>query len=92
MKELGIGEGIIAIYSDSQSSLHLCKNLVYDHTKHIDVWFHFIRHMVVEGCVKLLKINTSENPSGNKSYNPWEVKLCLDFSQSLFKCFVGTEQ
>ena len=44
------------------SAIHLAKNQVYHaRTKHIDVRFHFVREILDEGDIKLLKIHTKEN-------------------------------
>lgn len=51
-KELGIRQEAITIFCDSQSTIQLAKNQVYDaRTKHIDVWYHFIREIIEEGGV-----------------------------------------
>ncbi|EXB82613.1 Retrovirus-related Pol polyprotein from transposon TNT 1-94 [Morus notabilis] len=56
--------GTPTIYSDNQSAIHLCKNLVYhEKSKHIDVRHHFIREKVEDEVVKLEKVDTKENPS-----------------------------
>ena len=51
------------MYSDSQSSIHLCKNPVFhERTKHIDVRLHFIRDIISQEVVRLEKIHTQYNP------------------------------
>ncbi|XP_042018958.1 putative late blight resistance protein homolog R1B-19 [Salvia splendens] len=66
----------IVVYSDSQSTIQVCKNLVFhDRTKHIDVRFHFIRDVVEKGEVLLEKIHTDSNPtdigkSGTQGFFP----------------------
>ena len=38
LKEIQMLQGQVVIFSDSQSAIHLCKNLVYhERTKHVDV-------------------------------------------------------
>jgi len=45
------------------SAIYLAKNQAYHaRTKHIDVRFHFVREILDEGDIKLLKIHTEENP------------------------------
>ena len=42
----------------------MAKNQVYHvRTKHIDVRFHFVREILDEGDIELLKIHTKENPA-----------------------------
>jgi len=46
------------------STIYLAKNQVYHaRTKHIDVRFYFVREILDEGDIELLKIHTKENPS-----------------------------
>lgn len=52
------------MYCDNQSAIHLSKSQAYyEKTKHIDVRLHFVRLEVSKGAVKMLKINTKENPT-----------------------------
>ncbi|XP_042038299.1 secreted RxLR effector protein 161-like [Salvia splendens] len=52
------------VFSDSQSSIKLCKNNVFrDKTKHIDVRFHYIRDIVEKCEVFLQKVHTDINPA-----------------------------
>jgi len=47
---------------DSQSAIHLMKNQrFHERTKHIDVRFHFIRDVVEEGTIKVVKVITDDN-------------------------------
>ena len=40
-------QGAVIIYSDSQSTIYLAKNLTFHaSTKHIDVQYHFVRDIV----------------------------------------------
>ena len=46
------------------NAIYLAKNQVYHaRTKHIDVRFHFVREILDEGDIKLLKIHTTKNPT-----------------------------
>ena len=68
------------ILSDSQSSIQLCKNLVFhDRTKHIDVRYHFIRDIVGKNEIKLEKISSDENPAdmGTKCLPIEKSSKCL---------------
>ncbi|KAK9181573.1 hypothetical protein WN944_024711 [Citrus x changshan-huyou] len=51
-----------AILIQSQSALHIARNLAFDsRTKHIGVQYHFVREVVEDGSVDLQKIHTKEN-------------------------------
>ena len=44
LEELGHKLGKRTLYCDSQSAIHLAKNVIYHvRIKHIQVWYHFIR-------------------------------------------------
>ena len=50
------------VFCDSQSVIHLATNLAYhNNTKHIDVRYHFVRHVIDGGKVALKKVHTQEN-------------------------------
>ena len=52
------------MHSDSQSAIHLCKNLMYhERTKHVDVRYHFVRELVANGDIHIQKISTEDNPA-----------------------------
>lgn len=52
--ELMSSDSVVKIHCDSQSVVCLSKNQTYhDRTKHIDVRYHFIRHILNEGEFKL---------------------------------------
>lgn len=52
------------VHCDSQSAIHLAKNQVHHgRTKHIDVRYHFIREIIENGVVNLVKIGTKDNPA-----------------------------
>ena len=52
------------LHSDSQSVIHLAKNLVsHSRSKHIDLHYHFIRSLIEHGVLKFLKIVGSKNLS-----------------------------
>jgi len=64
VNELGLTQGVVTVFCDSQSAIHLTKNNRYhDKTKHIDVKRHFIRDIVVAGEIVIEKIHTPENPA-----------------------------
>ena len=52
------------LHCDSQSAIHLVKNLVYHaRTKHIQVRYHFIRSTLEDGVLVLEKILGRLNPA-----------------------------
>ncbi|CAA7042916.1 unnamed protein product [Microthlaspi erraticum] len=54
----------VDIYSDSQSAIALAKNAVHhERTKHVDIKFHFLRDLINEGKIRVLKIATEYNPA-----------------------------
>ena len=56
MKEL------IRLYCDNISSIMLANNPIFhDHTKHIEIHYHFIREKVINGEVDLQHVSTKEH-------------------------------
>ena len=53
---------VIRIECDSQSAIFLAKNPTYhSKKKHIDIQYHFVRDMVEENKVLLMKVDTLKN-------------------------------
>lgn len=62
--DLGIKQEKYVLYCDSQSAIHLVKNLAFhSKSKHIDLRYHWIRQVLEEGNLQLEKIHTTENPA-----------------------------
>ncbi|MCO5608572.1 hypothetical protein L7F22_062783 [Adiantum nelumboides] len=62
--DLGIKEETSMLHCDSQSAIQLARNPVYhSKTKHVDVKYHFIREMVEDKQVQLVKVHTTDNPA-----------------------------
>ncbi|MCO5588730.1 hypothetical protein L7F22_042689 [Adiantum nelumboides] len=62
--DLGIKVDMLELYCDSQSAIQLAKNPVFHlKTKHIDVKYHFIREVVEDQQIQLMKIHTKDNPA-----------------------------
>ncbi|MCO5550336.1 hypothetical protein L7F22_003820 [Adiantum nelumboides] len=62
--ELGIKVDMPELYCDSQSAIQLAKNPVFHlKTKHIDVKYHFIREVLEDQQIRLMKIHTKDNPA-----------------------------
>ena len=61
---LGIGlvQQVVRIDFDSQSAIFLANNLTYhSKTKNIDIKYHFVRNMIEEKKVLLMKVETLKN-------------------------------
>ena len=59
---VGLVQGGIRIDCDNQSAIFLAKNPAYhSKTKHIDVQYHFVRDMVEDKNLLLIKVDTLKN-------------------------------
>lgn len=59
---MGLVQEAIRIDCDSQSAIFLAKNpTYYSKTKHIDVQYHFVRDMIEDKKVLLVKVDTLKN-------------------------------
>eukprot|EP00253_Pinus_taeda_P003453 PITA_03453 len=62
LDEIGRTQEKVNVLCDSQSAIHLATNLAYhSRTKHIDVRYHFLRHVIYGRKVALQKVHTREN-------------------------------
>jgi hypothetical protein len=62
--DLGVKEDAPMLHCDSQSAIQLARNPVYhSKTKHVDVKYHFIREMLEDKQIQLVKVHTTENPA-----------------------------
>ena len=81
LKDLGVGQKQLEVYSDNQSAIHLAKNQVFHaRTTHIDVRYHFVCEILEEEEIILQKIHTTENPVYMLTKVVTRVKFehCLD--------------
>ena len=63
-EKLGFPQNGVEVHSDSQSAIALAKNAVHhEQTKHINIRLHFIKDVLAEGLVKLVKIVSECNPA-----------------------------
>lgn len=63
-EELSFKQEAGEIHCDSQSAIYLAKNhMFHERTKHIQVKYNYIREVIDEGDVKVLKIHTSVTPA-----------------------------
>ena len=59
---IGLVQQAVRIDCDSQSAIFLVKSPTYhSKTKHIDIQYHFVRDMVEEKKVLLMKVDTLTN-------------------------------
>ena len=62
VRDLGIAVEMPTLHCDSQSAILLAKNPIFlANTKHIEVKYHFIREMLEEKLMKLMKVHTDDN-------------------------------
>jgi len=74
-------QGKVVVFSDSQSVIHLCKNLIYhERTKHVDVKYHYVRDQVANGTVIIKKVPIEDNPADIRMKIVTAAKFnhCLD--------------
>jgi len=79
LTELGFMQDKCALYSDSQSAIHLAKNSTFhSRTKHIGLRYHFIRSLLEDEVLTLIKTQRSKNPADmlTKVVTIDKLKLC----------------
>ena len=79
LAELGFDQVMNVFHSDSQSAIHLAKNSAFhSRTKHIDIRYHFIRSLIEEDVLWLVKIAGSKNPADmlTKPVTTEKLELC----------------
>ena len=79
MKEWGQKSDMGTLYNDSQSGIFLDKNPAFhSKTKHIQVKYHFIRHLLSDEQLKLEKICGSQMPANmlTKDVTVEKLRLC----------------
>eukprot|EP00253_Pinus_taeda_P010775 PITA_10775 len=78
---MGLVQGAIRIDCDSQSAIFLAKNPAYhSKTKHIDVQYHFVRDMIEDKKVLLVKVDTLKNTADalTKSMSSEKFSWCRE--------------
>lgn len=81
LDDLGVVRNQLDVHCDSMSVIHLAKNQVHHaRTKHINVCYRFIRDILAENQILLVKIDTKENPTDmlTKVVPSVKFKHCLD--------------
>lgn len=60
LKEFNIETGVVTIYEDNQSCIHLLQKFEHQRLKHIDVKYNFIRNLVLAEEIKVQYMCTKE--------------------------------
>lgn len=64
INELGFDQDQVEFYCDSQSAIALSRNPVHhEKTNHVDVKYNFVRELVSEKFINVVKIATQYNPA-----------------------------
>ena len=64
MGNLGISVDLPTLHCDNQSAIMLKNNPMFHvKTKHIDVKYHFIRDVLEDKHMELVKVHTDDNPA-----------------------------
>ncbi|GKB52810.1 hypothetical protein Tco_0903563 [Tanacetum coccineum] len=62
LEELSVKLNTVAVNCDNQGAIHLSRNHVFhERTKHINVYYHFIREVLEAKTVEVLKVGTEHN-------------------------------
>ena len=62
--DLDLGDDIPILHSGSQSVMILAKNpMFHAKTKHIEVKYHFLRQVLEDKRLELVKVHTNDNPA-----------------------------
>jgi len=80
LKELGKGQDESPLFSDSQNATCLAKNpILHSRCKHIELKYHFIRNLINDGDLFLLKIPGAENIADmlTKTVTTTKLRLCI---------------
>ena len=80
LKELGKEQDESPLFSDSQIAICLAKNpILHSRCKHIELKYHFIRNLINNGDLILLKIPDAENPVVmlTKTITTTKLRLCI---------------
>ncbi|CAH9120743.1 unnamed protein product [Cuscuta epithymum] len=83
MKELRYSQERYVLLCDSQSAIHLGKNLTFhSKSKHIDVRYHWIREVLNDRLLELEKVHTDNNGADmfTKALPRWKFEVCCSLS------------
>ena len=86
--EYGISQDTMCVFYDNSSAINLSKNPVqHSKSKHIEIWYHFIRDLVEEKVVWLEFINT-DNQKADIFTKPLDGSWFESFYRSLFLVYL----
>ena len=83
LEELGFSQKEYKVHCDSQSAIDLSKNAMYhSRTKHIDIRYHWIREVMEQQLLQLVKIHTNRNAADMlmKVVTREKLELCKDIA------------
>lgn len=75
--KLSFKQGLVVVHYNSQSAIHLTKIQIYhERTKYIDVRYHFIREIISQCQIVVMKIGMTDNPADmmTKSFMVFKFK------------------
>ena len=81
LNELCVLNENVIVFSDSQSTINLCKNPIFHkRSKNIDVRLHFIRDIVSQNIIRLENVLSEYNSTdmGTKILSMAKFRICLD--------------
>ncbi|MCO5603495.1 hypothetical protein L7F22_057646 [Adiantum nelumboides] len=79
--DLGIVGEVPLLHCDSQSAIQLARNPVFHaKMKHVDVRYHFIRDVLEDKRLQLVKVHTDDNPADllTKILSPEQFAHCRE--------------
>jgi hypothetical protein len=88
---IGLVQQVVRIDCDSHSEIFMLKNPAYhSKTKHIDIQYHFVRDMVEEKKVLLMKVDTLKNVADSLTkYVSIEKFSWCRGSMGIYACIVN---
>jgi len=76
MGELGYSLKPIPIYGNNQGSIFIAfKPVTERHSKHIDIWYHYVREVISQKYARVFFINGDQNPTDMFTKNLGSVKF-----------------
>jgi hypothetical protein len=83
LEELGIRLKAVPVYNDNQGSIFIASNPVQEsHTKHINIWYHYICELIAAKEVELMFVPGEMNPADMFTKNLQKVEF-LKFQKQL---------
>jgi len=87
LRDFGFKFGRVPLLVDSTSAISVAKNpVLHSITKHIDVWFHFLRDSYEKGEIDLVHVLT-ENQLADTFTKPLETSAFMRLRGELGVCY-----